>query len=369
MRKGVRRKLWDRRFFGVLLLVGGSAYWTPPAAQASEPLTRFMSLHQAESKRNHSLCYAYEDRTPGLPCNPAFLGIQSDDQLWIYGFGHDNFSYFQDVSDLVNDPRNTRELLPLLDHNSSESFQMSGSLGYRTNNWGIQLIPSRLLLLTHIRNPALPRLSLLIAREQEVHLQAGSFLTPEWAWGIQLRGIHRRFTYADAHLSDHFTDDLDELYRVRTQSVLAIEPSLMYAPGEVDWNPVFSVMMSNLELSPIHSDEESASQDKDYPMAPSLRMGVSLGHELEYGFLKFGTSTQWIHSRQYPSWDTSFGLTYTLSRFELSGTVSEFEKQVSLALNLNHFTTAVSYLERDWSHLASHSRPHNYWRWDLGFRF
>lgn len=327
---------------------------------SSTQLESFFSQSPVEAKRNHQLCYSYEDGTPGLPCNPAFLGIHRPSQGWFYGHGNNNFSYFQDIADIINGPIKTDKLLPIVNHNSNDHFQMSASLGYMSDNWGINFVPARLILFTNIRNPSLPRINVLVAKEEEAQLQVGSFIDHEWSWGLQLRGVHRRFSYNDSYLSDHLTEDLDLLYQVHTQYAIYLEPSLIYAPEDTGWNPVFSAMATNLG----RADKEFA----PYNFDPNVHLGASIANDFDFGKLQFGVIGQWFTGLNRERLFSGLGGTYTLSHFQIFTTVTEIEKQLGLAFNSSIFTTAFTYAEQDWNGLAT-STTNALWRWDFGFYF
>lgn len=331
-------------------------------ATTSVPLNHFLDGSVVEAKRNHQLCFSYEDKSPGLPCNPAFLGIRREEQFWIYGFGNNNLEYFQDVADIINGPIKTEELLPIVDHNSNEHFQLGSSVGFVANNWGVNLVPSKLMLFTHIRNPALPRITVLTSREEEAQVQIGSFINHEWSWGLQWRGVHRRFSYSDAYFSDHFTDDMDSLYDVKNQYASYIEPSLLYAPEDVDWSPQFSAMVTNLGNADIDFEP--------YSFDPNIRLGAAISNDLEYGQLQMGVTGQWLTQNEQNKIYSGLGVGYSLAHFQLFSTLSELEQQLGLAFNSRFFTTAIIYAEQDWNRIpTSTSTSSSQWRWDLGFFF
>ncbi len=344
----------------ICLMAGTILFSQGSYAYNSAPLDNFLNHSVVEAKRNHQLCFAYEDQSPGLPCNPAFLGIKRDDKIWLYGFGNNNLDYFQDVADIINGPIKTEELLPIVDHNSNEHFQLGATVGFMMDNWGFSLTPSKLMLFTHIRNPALPRITVLAAREEEAQVQVGSFLDHEWSWGLQARVVHRRFSYSDAYFSDHFTDDMDRLYEIHNQYSFYLEPSLLFAPEDIDWNPIFTAMVTNLGKP----DEEFA----PYQFDPSLRLGMSMASDFEYGNLKLGATGQWLTQNDQNKLYSGLGLSYTLKHFELFTTVSELEQQLGLAFNSSIFTTALSYSEQDWNNTPNSDSIH-LWRWDFGFYF
>ncbi len=329
-------------------------------AESMSELEIFLNQSQIEHRRNHQLCYAYNDSTPGLPCNPAFLGIRQQSKVWIYGYGNNNLGYFQDVADIINGPINPEKLLEIIDHNSNEHFIAGSSIGYKTDNWGFNLVPSKLILFTKIRNPALPRITLLASKEAEVQFQMGSFFNSEWSWGFQARGLQRRFSYSDAYFSDHLVDGSNDLYKIKTQQAYFFEPSILYAPEGVDWNPSFNVMLDQVG----HSDNDI----EPYKLHPNLRASASASNDLNWGHLDVGVSTQWMNINQKQKLFSSIGGSYQVSHLELYCTFSEIEQQVGLGLNFKTITTALSYSQQDWSNnLASES--YTLWRWDLGFIF
>lgn len=329
-------------------------------ATSLSELEIFINQTQIEHKRNHQLCYSYYDSTPGLPCNSAFLGIDQKPKFWFYAYGNNNLSYFQDVADIINGPIDPERLLEMIDHNSNEHFMAGSSLGYLTDNWGFNVIPAKLILYTKIRNPALPRITLLASKESEAQFQLASFFNSEWSWGLQIRALQRRFSYSDAYFSDHLVDGSDDLYKIKNQKVLFLEPSILYTPEDMEWSPSFTVMVDQLGTS-----DESIDP---YQIHPNLRIGVSASNNLEWGHLEVGASTQWLNLDQKSKLYSSIGGTYTLNPFQIYSTFSEIEQQYGIAFTRSNLTTAISYSYQDWSNnLASES--YSLWRWDVGFIF
>lgn len=348
------------RLLVLLIFLSSSVVSRKARAYPSDTLLNYLSQSNTDHKRNHQLCYAYEDETPGLPCNPAFLGLDRQSSGWVYGYGNNNLQFFQDVADIVRGPIRARELLAIVDHNSHDNFQLEGSVGYISNTWGINFIPDKLLLFTNFRNPALPRITVLAAREREIQFQLGSFFNKEWSWGIQLRGVQRRFTYSDAYFSDHLTDNIDLLYSVMTQNAYYIEPSVLYAPEDNEWNPLFSFMITNLG--------QPDRNFQPYEFNPAARIGFSMGQNTDYGNLKMGVTGQWLRQADIYRLFSGIGLNYSYSYFQFFTTLSEFEQQVGVGFNFENFTTSFSYAQQDWDSNVS-SNAHNLWRWDIGVLF
>lgn len=349
-------------FFMVLTVTLWLAHSDPALAYPTTPLMNFLNQSQTDNKRNHQLCFAYEDHSPGLPCNPAFLGIQRESTPWIYWYGNNNLQFFQDVADIVHGPIKARELLAIINHNSNDNFQTEISFGYLANNWGVNFIPDKLVLFTTFRNPALPRISVYAAREREIQFQLGSFFDKEWAWGVQFRGLQRRFIYSDAYFSDHLTDDIDFLYAIKTQNAFFVEPSLVYTPTATDWNPIISLMLTNLG--------KPNTEWEPFYYGPSGRLSVSVSDHLSHGLLKIGVTSQWLEQADRDKIYSGFGASYLYHHVELFTTLSELEQQVGIAFidKDSGFTGAISYARQDWSATPSF-QTHPVWRWDLGVEF
>lgn len=348
------------KYFTIFLFHGVFFFLLQSHSAPLSEVELFLNQSQIEHKRLHQLCYSFFDSTPGLPCNPSFLGLRQKSRAWIYGYGNNNLGYFQDVSDIINGPINPEKLLEIIDHNSNEHFIAGSSIGYVANNWGFNLIPSKLILYTKIRNPALPRITLLASKEEEAQLQFGSFLNSEWSWGIQFRAIHRRYSFSDSYFSDHLVDGSNELYKIKSQQSYFIEPSILYAPEDIEWNPTFNLMIDQLG----HSDNTHP----PYNLQPNLRMSASASNDLHWGHLSFGVSTQWMNLTEKQKLYSSIGGQYQLNPFEFFCSFSEIEKQFGVGLNLKIVTTALSYSQQDWSQNLE-SESYSLWRWDLGFVF
>lgn len=326
----------------------------------SIPLVTFLNQSQTEHKRNLQLCYTFDDQTPGLPCNSAMLGMHREDSVWFYSFGNNNLGYFQGVSDIINTPIKSDHLLPLIDHNSNDQFQAGSSLGYVTDTWGFNFIPAKILLFTHIRNPALPRITVFASKEEEAQFQVGSFINKEWSWGLQTRGVHRRFTYVDNYLSDYFTDDANSLAKIQNQYALYIEPSLLYSPEEAEWNPLFSVTLQN-----------TGTADKKiepFDFNPNLNLGLSLSKTYDLGQLQVGLTSQSILAEEKYKFLSGIGARLSLIHFEVFGSLTEVQQQIGFGLKFSAVTSSISYLKQDWNNTPLNTTQ-SHWRWDLGFLF
>lgn len=339
----------------ISLITSVSTAAVPPS------LPIFLDQVKMDHKRNKQLCYAFEDDSPGLPCNPAYLGLQRESKVWISAFGNNNLKYFQNVSDIVKGPIDTDMLLTMINHNSNEHFVASLSTGYLSETWGFNVIPSKLVLFTKIRNPALPRITLLAAKESEVQFQVGSFFTSEWSWGLQARAVQRSFVYNDTYFSDHFVDGSNNIYTVHQQQSYFLEPSLLFAPEGMTWNPNFSIAIDNLGT-------ESEKMDP-YDTNPNLRVGSSISTPLEPGLLQFGITAHWLNEPDNSKIYSSVGANYSVAAFQLFANLGEIEQQVGLGLNFKYLSTALSYSRQDWANNHLADTYYTLWRWELSLQF
>lgn len=337
-------------------------FFTSTTIAATPPsLPIFLDQVKMDHKRNKQLCYAFEDETPGLPCNPAYLGLSRDPQLWISAFGNNNLEYFQNVSDIIKGPIDTDMLLSMINHNSNEHFAASLSAGYMSETWGFNVIPSKLILFTKIRNPSLPRITLLAAKESEFQFQVGSFFNSEWSWGLQARAVQRSFVYNDTYFGDHFVDGSKDIYNVHQQQSYFLEPSLLFAPEGMTWNPTFSMMIDNLG-----SENEKM---EPYDTDPNLRLGTSISSQLDPGLLQFGITAHWLNEPDNSKIYSSVGANYSVSAFQLFANLGEIEQQLGLALNFKYLSTAISYSRQDWANNQLADTYYTLWRWELSLKF
>ena len=329
-------------------------------AVSPNSLTIFLDQVQMDHKRNKQLCYSFEDESPGLPCNPAFLGIRRSPQVWISGFGNNNLKYFEDVADIIRGPIDTDMLLDMMNHNSNEHFVASLSVGYFSDNWGFNIIPAKLILFTNIRNPSLPRITLLASKETELQFQVGSFFNSEWSWGLQSRIVQRSFTYNDGYFSDHFVEGSNQIYSVHRQHGYFLEPSLLYAPEDIKWNPTVSIMIDNLG-----SESEKF---EPYDTNPNVRIGTSFASQLDPGLIQFGVTTHWLNEPDNSKFYSSIGVNYSLSPFQIFTNLGEIEQQFGVAFNFKFLSTAISYSRQDWANNQI-SDYYTLWRWELSLKF
>lgn len=360
MKKGGPKIFFHCHRFTLGFLVGLSLLSFEVSA-TPKALTLFLDQVHMDHKRSKQLCYAYEEESPGLPCNPAFLGLRRKPQFWISSFGNNNLKYFQNVANIVETPVKADLLLDLIKKNSNEHFAASLSIGYLRDNWGFNIIPSKLILFTNIRNPSLPRITLLASRESEFQFQMGSFMDSEWSWGLQARYVQRDFSYNDGYFSDHFVDGSKDIYSTHRQQMYFLEPSILFAPGDLAGSPTFSATIDNL----------GTESDKHEPFdtRPNLRIGSSLTAQLEPDQqLQFGVTTHWLNDPDNSKFYSSIGINYSYSPFQIFANLGEIEQQVGLALNHQHLSTSLTYSRQDWANNQI-SDYYTLWRWELGWKF
>ncbi len=222
------------------------------------------------------VCYSLSEWESHLPCNPAFIAFTRPRSFFISLMGASDLRHYEDINSLVNKASDKDTVQRVFDKgNSYESFA-NVEMGYYANNFGVSLSPARYYIYDYIRNPVLPKITLLALREQNLNFELGSFLNPEWAFGVSTRIIKRRFIYQEIYLTELWAEGGNNLLLPIEQVGVYLEPGLVYSPEDLYWNPQFTATVVNFGVV-----------DRVSP-AFTTKPGLHLGSSIEQGGLKFG---------------------------------------------------------------------------------
>ncbi len=280
-------------------------------------------------------CVAIEDHDRIAPCNPAFVARSHKNQFQGRIYGGGQISYLTEVREITEQKATDESINRLFSKNSSIDMEAGVDLGGRFDNWALSVTPYRFVGYTVLRNPVLPQISLFAAQEQSAKYQFGSYVGDDWSWGLQLRGVNRKFVSQTFTLADVATTPNSELLPVQTQSGFYVEPGVVKEWTEYEWRPTFSAVISQLGVTSrkyyeYPTDPEGIlgfsvqplSEDFDWELgvaarlAPPIKSAAEiwrLGSRLSFGALDLSTSvgaSDWSLGFKF-TWRTAFvGIQY-----------------------------------------------------------
>lgn len=220
-------------------------------------------------------CYSIGTWEYYLPCNPAFIAFDRPNRFFINFFGTSDLSHYNDVQSILGGSGSRSTVDRVFSKGAAYESQANLELGYYSSNFGVSLSPSRYYIYDSVVNPPLPRISLLAMRETNLRMQFGSFLSTDWAFGIQGRLVKREFIYAEAYLTDFLVESGPQLLATKSQYGIYAEPGFVYAPEGMEWNPMATFALSNLGFVDRVSEAFSTK--------PSLHIGGSVNKRYDFG--------------------------------------------------------------------------------------
>ena len=166
---------------------------------------------------HHSLgtvCFAMDSLVDGLPCNPAFTAKERKGQFQTHLFFGNNVSYVQDVKNIMSGQADQRNIDRLFNQTRSSEMEANVEAGYLTEKFGLSFSPYRLSYYSLIRNSSLPVITLYAGEEQVLRTQLASYVNEDYFFGVQLRGVQRRFILSEFTLTDALVENSqDDIFR------------------------------------------------------------------------------------------------------------------------------------------------------------
>lgn len=288
------------------------------ASAATIPRDLALGASDHTSKLLGWACVTMEQTDVALPCQPAMTAREDDADFKAQFFFGNNVSYVREVSDLVSGDGDAESVRRLFSQTHGSEMEADFEAGYRRPTFALAFAPSRIVYYSLIRNEALPQMTLLALQEQTVRMQLASYVGNDTSFGVQFRGVRRKFVAGDFSLADAFAEDGKGLFDTQVQNGLFLEPGLMREWLGVAGRPKVSVMVRNLGFVSEKFDE--------FPTAPELLMGTSVHPELQYGELELGLAARFNSQTQGLSdpWRVAGIYRLGVTRYSVSAGRSDF---------------------------------------------
>lgn len=291
----------------------------------------------------NAACFGMDALIEGLPCNPAFTAKERQRQFQGQFFFGNNISYIHEVSRLLDGSGNPETVQKLFSQKSSSEAEASIQASYLQETWGVQFAPYRLFYYALIRNPALPTVTLYTGQEQSVSAQLASFYQGNWYWGLQMRGVDRRFIMSEFTLTDALASGGSQYFETQNQRALYLEPGLLYEWADKDWKPQLGLTIKNAGFVDTKYDELPMSPD--WHLAGSIHPPVGLG-ELELGLdLEFNSYIE--EAREVPH----LGASYKLGAMQALASYADTEYSLGFLLHYDNWNGGLTYWRKKYINL------------------
>lgn len=292
-------------------------------------------------------CFGMDALIEGLPCNPAFTAKERRSHFQGQFFFGNNVSYVTEVSRLLDGHGDPATVEKLFSQKASAEAEANIQASYLRETWGVQFAPYRLYYYALIRNPSLPVVTLYTGQEQTLSAQIASFAgdngDDHWFWGLQLRGVDRRFILSEFTLTDALASGGSQYFETKNQRALYLEPGLLYEFADKEWKPQVGLTLKNAGLIDNKYNELAASPD--WHLAGSVRPPVRYG-ELELGLnLRFNSYIE--DFKEVPH----FGLSYKLGAMRGLASYADREYSLGFMLDFDKWNGGLTYWRKKYENL------------------
>jgi hypothetical protein len=311
------------------------------------------------SRSLSSACYGMDVLLSGLPCNPAFAAKERKSHFQTEFFFGNNISYVREVSKLVDGSGDQETVERLFHQKSSSEMEASIEASYVNENWGLSYSPYRLFYYALIRNSALPTVTLFAGQEQSLAAQIASFEEGNFYWGLQLRGVDRKFILSEFTLTDALASGGSHYFDTRSQRAAYLEPGILYSFEDKDWKPQFGLTVKN--VGAVDHKYEELPTNPDWHLAGSIKPPVGYG-ELEFGLdLLFNSYT--TNAGDIPRLGTS----YKLGALQALGSYGDKEYSLGFLLHYDGWNGGLTYWRRKFENLLGEKDQTQTVYLELGF--
>ncbi|WP_373997900.1 hypothetical protein [Bdellovibrio bacteriovorus] len=297
--------------------------------------TRFLARSLGSS------CYTMDSVQKGLPCNPAAIAKDRARRFDADIFMGSNLEYIKEAEDLLKGKEDEAAVAKFFSRRENIEGEFSFEASFQAPKWGVSFEPYRIVAISRMENPSLPMIDLLIAEEQSVKGQAGTYLYENLYAGIQVRYTHVRFIGQYFALSEAFAGNSQEILASETQELVYVEPGLLYAWEDLAWQPQISAMLSQWGFSDRKTEE--------YPIKPEGLLGTSIKPLVPLGLFELGVQFH-LHSETENARDAfRVAAAYELGILHAVASVSEYDHSAGFLLTFKNFTSGLTY----WSEKVS----------------
>ena len=293
------------------------------------------------------VCFGMDALVEGLPCNPAFAAKERRNHFQAQFFFGNNVSYVHEVSKLLDGTADAGTVEKLFSQKSSAEAEANIQASYLSETWGVQFAPYRLYYYGLIRNAALPVVTLYAGQEQTLSAQIASFAgdngNDHWFWGLQIRGVDRKFILSEFTLTDALASGGSKYFEKQNQRALYLEPGLLYEFAEKPWRPQVGLTIKNAGFVDKKFDEIPA--NPDWHVAGSVRPPVGYG-ELELGLnLRFNSYIE--EFKDVPH----LGLSYKLGAMQGLASYADREYSLGFLLHYENWNGGLTYWRKKYENL------------------
>lgn len=295
------------------------------------------------SRSLSAACFGMDEVTNGLPCNPAFTAKERASRFQTEFFFGNNISYVQEVSDLLAGKGTAETVTSLFSQKTSSEMEARIEASYLRETWGLAYSPYRLFYYSLIRNSSLPVITLYAGQEQTLTGQVASFADNDFFWGLQVRGVERKFILSEFTLTDALASGSSQYFQTHSQRALYLEPGVLYAFESKPWKPQAGLTIKNAGF--VDQKYEVLSTSPEYHAAGSVKPPVGFG-ELELG-LDFMFSTYQREARDVPR----VGASYKLGAMQALGSYGDKEYSAGFLLKYDIWNGGLTYWRKKYVNL------------------
>lgn len=227
-----------------LLLFRGE---TAPAAVLRPPVPRSF-VDDSSSFTGRVLgysCYAFDRVAGSLPCNPAHVAQDRPAKFYGSFFLGNNITFTNDATDLLKGRASEETVRGMFSRSDASELETHAELGVVGPTYGLAVIPYELKYFSVFGNHALPETQLVVIQEQTVKGQLGSYVGHDTHLGVQARLTRREYLNSQFFLTDLIAEGREKYLASSTQAALYLEPGVLYAPENSEWNPEYSFVLKN----------------------------------------------------------------------------------------------------------------------------
>lgn len=329
--------------FALLLLLFWLLCWAFPGWAVEVPTALSRGDSTFTSYALGAACFGMDAQVDGLPCNPAFMAKERPSEFKINFFFGNNISNVQEITKLVDGSGDEGTVEKLFHQTSSDEMEANVEATYLHENWGLSYSPYRLFFYSLIRNSALPEINLYAGEEQSISAQIASYGDKDFYWGLQLKGVERKFIASEFTLTDAIASGGSNYFAVQTQRAAYLEPGFLYSWEEESWKPQVGLTVKNFGFVDHKYDELST--NPDWHFAGSIKPPIELG-VLEFG-LDFLVNSYVTNLSDVPHLAAS----YKLGAVQAMASCSDNDYSVGFLLKYQEWNGGLTYWRQKFENL------------------
>lgn len=322
------------------LMAVGLIVVTALIATVAQAAPRDLAIGQSTSTARGlgGACFAIDSGDEALPCNPAFTARETEQDFKAeFYFGND-VSYLQDVSTLVAGDGDEGTVRRLFSQTRASEMEANLEAAYRRPTFGIAVAPYRIVYSSMIRNQALPVVNLLAAQERSARVQLAGYAGDDWSWGVQFRGVWRKFIAREFTLTDAAAEGGSSILDPETQNAFYIEPGLLREWTEHEWKPQLSLSLMQTGL--VDRKHEAFPASPEFHVGGGIEPPVGIGRWLIGLDAALGSETRgWTDPLR-------LGTVYDVGMTRLSASVGGSDHAFGFLLRYGRATGGLTYRSR-----------------------